>query len=343
MKYQIGDRVIVLHSNEEGEVIDIINDKMVMIEVRGVKFPAYLDQIDFPYYARFTAKKLFPSETAKPKVYIDDVPKERKQPLKDKTIDGVWMKLIPKFITDEFGDESVELFKIFLTNKTDVAYKFLYRQGYFGHTEFELKNEILPFQDFYVHDIEFAGFNDQPFFYFEFELSVPQKGKASWFEREVKWKPKQIYKSVEEMKRKNEPFISQKLFDEFPEKKEENEGLDLSLLTKSGYKVTTLQKANYQPPAPRSVVDLHIEKITDSYRGLSNLEILSIQLKEFEKWYDLAVENYQPSLIVIHGVGKGKLKEEIHELLKGRPEVKSFVNQYHPSFGYGATEILFSY
>lgn len=58
MKYQIGDRIIVLHSNEEGEVIDIINDKMVMIEVRGVKFPAYLDQIDFPYYARFTAKKI---------------------------------------------------------------------------------------------------------------------------------------------------------------------------------------------------------------------------------------------------------------------------------------------
>ena len=40
MKYEIGDKIIVLHSDEEGKVIDIINDKMVMIEVRGVKFPA---------------------------------------------------------------------------------------------------------------------------------------------------------------------------------------------------------------------------------------------------------------------------------------------------------------
>ncbi len=343
MKYQIGDKIIVLHSDEEGEVIDIINDNMVMIEVRGVKFPAYLDQIDFPYYKRFTAKKLFPGVGApKPKIYIDDVPKERKQPLKDRSIDGVWIKLIPKFMTDEFGDESVELFKIYLTNKTDIAYRFLYRQGFFGAAEFELKNEILPFQDFYVHDVEFAGFNDQPFFNFEFELTVPQKGKADWFERELKWKPKQIYKLVEEMKRKNEPFISQKLFDEFPAKKEEATGLDLSALSKSGYKVL-VQKALYQKPSPRSVVDLHIEKIIDDYRGLSNLEILTIQLKEFEKWYDIAVENYQPSLIVIHGVGKGKLKEEIHELLKGRSEVKTFVNQYHPSFGYGATEIFFTY
>ncbi len=56
MKYQVGDDILVLHSNEEGKVIEIINDKMVMIEVRGVKFPAYMDQIDFPYFKRFTEK-----------------------------------------------------------------------------------------------------------------------------------------------------------------------------------------------------------------------------------------------------------------------------------------------
>ncbi|MBL7728959.1 MAG: Smr/MutS family protein, partial [Dinghuibacter sp.] len=48
-----------------------------------------------------------------------------------------------------------------------------------------------------------------------------------------------------------------------------------------------------------------------------------------------------PFLIVVHGMGSGRLKEEIHEILKYRKEVKSFVNQYHPSFGYGSTEILF--
>ncbi|MFZ8278351.1 hypothetical protein ACO1KY_14530, partial [Staphylococcus aureus] len=58
MKYQIGDDILVLHSNEEGKVVEIINDKMVMIEVRGVKFPAYMDQIDFPYFHRFTKKKV---------------------------------------------------------------------------------------------------------------------------------------------------------------------------------------------------------------------------------------------------------------------------------------------
>ncbi|RYG40955.1 MAG: hypothetical protein EOO01_26200 [Chitinophagaceae bacterium] len=54
MKYEIGDKIIVLHSKEEGRVIDIINDQMVMIEVRGVRFPAYMDQIDFPYFTMFS-------------------------------------------------------------------------------------------------------------------------------------------------------------------------------------------------------------------------------------------------------------------------------------------------
>ena len=65
MKFQVGDRVIVLHSNEQGEVIDIISEEMVMVEVRGVKFPAYIDQLDFPYFKQFTEKKLFPKKKEK--------------------------------------------------------------------------------------------------------------------------------------------------------------------------------------------------------------------------------------------------------------------------------------
>jgi hypothetical protein len=84
-------------------------------------------------------------------------------------------------------------------------------------------------------------------------------------------------------------------------------------------------------------------KLIDNWKHLTNAEILSIQLKEFEKWYELAIAHYQSQLIVIHGVGKGKLRDEIHDILRLKREVKSFVNQYHPSFGYGATEIYFQF
>ena len=120
MKYQIGDDILVLLSNEEGKVIEIVNDKMVLIEVRGVKFPAYMDQIDFPYFKRFTEKK---KEALKPvpKIYIDQVPKEKPQPSKLKIADGIWLSLIPKFGIDDFNDEVVELLKVWLVNHTDKA------------------------------------------------------------------------------------------------------------------------------------------------------------------------------------------------------------------------------
>jgi hypothetical protein len=342
MKYQIGDKILVLHSNEEGEVIEILSDKMVMIEVRGVKFPAYMDQIDFPYFKRFTEKKLFPSEPKKPKVYIDQVPKEKIRKNEVKVAEGVWLSLLPKFALDEFNDEIVELFKIFLVNKTDKAYKFTYKQFFFGDPEFELKNEILAFHDFYLHDIPFADFNDNPSFNFEFSLATPDKTKAEYYESSVKVKAKQIFKQVEEMKEKNTPNISYKLFDEYPAPLKE-EKFELTGLAKKGYKIYEAKQIRQHLEPARSVIDLHMEKLSDDWKHMSNGEILTMQLKQFEKWYELAVAHYQPSLIVIHGVGSGRLRDEIHDILKTRKEVKTFINQYDPRFGYGATEIFFQY
>ena len=333
MKFQVGDRVLILHSNEEGEVIDIINNKMVMVDVRGVKFPAYIDQLDFPYFKRFSEKKLFPKK--KEKKYIDDVNKEKNSI--PKIYDGVWITFLPVIDTDEFGDEIVEELKIHLINRTDAAYKFIYKLNYFGKTDFDLKNEILPFQDFYLHDIPFENLNDSPTFEFEFSLLHPQKNKADRYEAFLRLKPKQLFNRIAQIRSKGEATFSHRLFETYPAREVE---VDLEFNHSKAFDASTA-KQHLEPP--RSVVDLHIEKITDSWQGLSNHEIVSLQLRTFEKYYDLAVAHMQPSLTVIHGIGTGRLREEIHEQLKHRKEVKTFVNQYHPAFGYGATEIFFEY
>ncbi len=339
MKYQIGDDIIVLHSNEEGKVVDIINDKMVMIEVRGVKFPAYMDQIDFPYFYRFTQKKK-QTEQKPAKVFVDSLPKEKPKPNTIKVDDGVWLSFIPKFDLDEFNDEVVDVLKIHLVNKTNNGYQFTYTQQFGSVTNFELKTDVLPFHDMYLHDIPFATVNDSPAFYIVFNLLIPDKKKAPHFETSLKLKPKQVFQKIEEMKEKNEPTISYKLFDIYPDK-QYDDTLDISKLTQKGYKVYDAKLVHQHLEPARSVIDLHIEKLTNTWQHLSNFQILGIQLKEFEKWYDLAVAHKQPSLIVIHGVGAGTLRDEIHDILKLKKEVKYFVNQYDNRFGYGATEIFF--
>ena len=343
MKYQIGDEILVLQTNEEGRVEEILDDKMVIVEVRGVRFPIYIDQIDFPYFKRFTEKKIIP-EKKEDKKYIDQIPVEKKPQTREiKAADGVWLSLLPKYSLDEFGDDIVDYFKIYLVNRTNDTLDFYYQQNANDAVQFELKSEALAQKDVYLHDVDFSVLNENPFFFFEFSLAQPNKKKAEYFETELKLRPKQVFKKLEELREKNEPVLSYRLLDVYPDRAREDKKMDLSSLYKAGFKVINNAVVKEKNPPLRSVVDLHIEKIANDYKGLSNYEIVQLQLKEFEKWYETAVAHMQPNLVIIHGVGKGVLRDEIHNLLKTRKEVKYFVNQYHPRFGYGATEIFFQY
>ena len=200
----------------------------------------------------------------------------------------------------------------------------------------------MPQQDFYLHNVAFDDLSDNPRFNFEFSLATPDKKKAPYYEASLKIKAKQLFKKIEEIQLKNEPTFSYLLFDNYPDKVDE-EKVDVSKLGNAGFRLYDAGRIREHLPSARTVVDLHIEKLTDSWKHLTNFEILSLQLKEFEKFYDLAVSHYQPSLTIIHGVGIGKLKDEIHSLLRSKKEVKSFINQYTAAYGYGATEIYFSY
>ena len=338
MKYQVGDKVVILHSNEEGEIIEILNDKMAIVDVKGVKFPVYMDEIDFPYFRRFSSKKMFPAK--KEKKYVDDLRKEKTPP--HKIVDGVWLYFLPVMDIDEFGDDVVEELKVHLINRTYSSYKFYYRLQFFGKSEFELKNQVNSFADFYLHDVPFSDMSDSPVFTFEFSLVQPEKTKAGFYETSVKIKPKQLFEKIEEIKKKGEATFSYRLFEHYPDKPPE-EKREFDSRAAQGIKIYNAKEATKHLPPPRTVVDLHIEKLMEDWHKLSNGEILNVQLKEFEKWYELSVAHRQSHLIVVHGVGSGRLRDEIHDILRLKREVKSFVNQYHPSFGYGATEIYFQY
>jgi hypothetical protein len=348
MKYQVGDEILVLHTQEEGKVLEIINDKMVLIEVKGVKFPAYMDQIDFPYFHRFTKTKLFPAQPKPQKVYIDQV-KAEKHVSKSATQqhDGFWLSLLPVTNIDEYGDEFIELFKVYLLNHTGYTLNFTYEAVFFGKVEFGLKQEILPFNDFYVHDIPMADVSDSPKIDVTLSLKNPEIGLADKVDYTYKFKGKNIIKEFEQMQAKGQSTMKFQIFKSYPEaqlKVPETESVKtIKLFGKEIVQKEVVSARQYinNLPQARAVVDVHIEKITDSWQHLTNGEIIELQMREFEKWYDIAVMQNLHFFIVVHGVGNGVLRNEIHEFLKYKKEVKSFVNQYHPSFGYGATEIKF--
>ena len=267
--------------------------------------------------------------------------KEKPSP-KVKTGDGVLLSFLPVFDKDIFDDDVVEKFKLYLINQNETAYTFSYNCMIGGESDFQLKNTIDPLSDFYLHDVKFEDLSDSPRFDFEFSLKDPDKKKAPYYETSLKLKAKQLFKKIEEIRLKNEPTFTYRLFETYPEKVDEIK-VDLGKLGNAGYRIYNSDHFRQHLEPARSVIDLHIEKLTDSWERLDNFEILIMQLRAFEKFFELAVAHHQPTLTVIHGVGAGKLKEEIHEILRSKKGVKSFVNQYSQLYGYGATEIYFGY
>lgn len=85
-------------------------------------------------------------------------------------------------------------------------------------------------------------------------------------------------------------------------------------------------------------VDLHIEELVENVSGLSNFEMLNIQLERFEKELDAALEKNMKKIIFIHGVGNGRLKQEIISVLKKTRGV-SFQDASYKEYGFGATQV----
>jgi hypothetical protein len=85
-------------------------------------------------------------------------------------------------------------------------------------------------------------------------------------------------------------------------------------------------------------VDLHIEELVDNLRGLSNHQILKIQLDRFEMELDAAIANGLKKITFIHGVGNGRLKQEILAILKNTEGIE-FYDAAYRKYGFGATEV----
>lgn len=85
-------------------------------------------------------------------------------------------------------------------------------------------------------------------------------------------------------------------------------------------------------------VDLHIEELLDSFRGMSNAEILRVQLNHFQRELDDAIARRMKKVTFIHGIGNGVLKNEIRRMLASYDGVKYFDAPYS-RYGFGATEV----
>jgi hypothetical protein len=87
------------------------------------------------------------------------------------------------------------------------------------------------------------------------------------------------------------------------------------------------------------VVDLHIEELINDFSGLTNADMIQIQMKSFAQEMDNAIKNHYKKIVFIHGVGKGRLKDAVRNELENYKGVQ-YRDADYAKYGYGATEVI---
>ncbi|WOD44029.1 Smr/MutS family protein [Hwangdonia lutea] len=89
---------------------------------------------------------------------------------------------------------------------------------------------------------------------------------------------------------------------------------------------------------PTMEIDLHINQLVKSPKGMTNHEMLTLQLNTAQRQLDFAIKNRIQKIVFIHGVGEGVLKMEL-DYLFGRYNNVKFYDANYQKYGLGATEV----
>lgn len=87
------------------------------------------------------------------------------------------------------------------------------------------------------------------------------------------------------------------------------------------------------------VIDLHIHELVDTTAGLSNADMLNLQIDTFRNTMDENIKQYGQKIIFIHGKGDGVLRNAISKELNHRYKGHDVQDASFAEYGYGATQV----
>ncbi len=310
----IGDKVRMLHGNEEG-IIRKISGSRVEIEIEdGFLIPALKNEIVVIH----SSEKTFFDDSSEPELTENQNSSSSPDLLP-------FFALIPQNDNELIANLINPSGKSFLIRVN--AEKDGLQKTIFANTL--PSNQWAQLDRFRLKEI-----SDWPILHF-ICLPIsnnPSKQEPS-FDSFLRFKPKNFSRASEKL-----PLIEQKgySFELFRKEKE----LDISSLNRDLN--DTIEPLTSPTPKPLSRVDLHIEELIDNHDGMSNSEILRTQLEVFEKNLNQAISSGMDEITFVHGIGNGVLRKEIQKRLSEIKNIKYFKDTQKDRWGYGATLVRIS-
>ncbi|MBA4853349.1 DUF2027 domain-containing protein [Emticicia sp. BO119] len=330
----IGDKVRLIHSKEEGIITRFLKDNVVEVEIEaGFKLPVLRRELAV---VSTNEKQFFkPVQPAS----NTEIAKQKEFKPTIKADKGIFLAFLP------INDKSVA---IYLVNNSDWHLPFSLTLNN-GRIHVGLLGGVLRGKSTQKSNLEldikemeeWGSFSFQALYYtdgpFDERISLSKKMRvrtSSWVDH--KKKAPLLDK---------EAYLYQLDSDEVeqavakPKEQEKKLVIDVNKL-KEGMmeqKQSEVLPKNYEKPT--QLVDLHIEELTKNHRLMGNAEMLELQINTFMNKFEQAIASGMDEITFIHGVGNGVLRQEIQKRLSGHKNVAWFEDAQKEKFGYGATRV----
>lgn len=314
----VGDRVRLLHGNEEGIITKISAGGRVEIEIEdGFRIPALKNEV-----VVISAAEAQHFGGEKPEAISQIGSKPQKTDSNEKS---VFLAYIP------LNDKELS---IYLCNNADRDYLVIASELY-GENRQTILAEMLPAKNSKkIGEKSIQQFEEWPPLLIQF-FPIHKKIEKTQpsFERKLKFKASAFFKSKGTAPVLNKSGYVFKM-------SESTKEIDIQQLNEELNEHAVTPKQEFKKP-PKEV-DLHIEKLTNDHPFMSNSEMLRLQMETFEKNLNYAIASGMDEITFIHGIGNGVLRKEIHKYLSQLENIKYFQDTQKSRFGYGATLVRIS-
>jgi len=339
MLVSICTKVQLRHSGETGTVIAMHENSMVTVQLHNddLEIPAFTDDL-IPI-----TKQQGKTAPAPP-----TPPSSTQAPIKGgaSTDTGVSLAFDPTLR----ADATAEKYDCLLLNDTRYPILADYQRTVNGRQVAKKHLHLDPFTGMSIDSFPFDALNEGIRVQLDIRPMLTD-GTGPRHHKEIRLKPKAFFKNVAEAPILGRPVHLYMLFPSLATKREDSTAKNednLRNYTKEQIRPKRV-RSNVRPYRLHEVeefarfepeLDLHIEKLVKNAAELNPKEILQEQMTHFERYLDQAIRLGVERVFIIHGLGKGKLRQSIQARLRRRNDIREFRNEYHPRYGYGATEVI---
>ena len=343
----VGTKVSFKNTKDEGIVTGFLDTGMVRIKLldSGMEIPAFVDDLIRLSDPVVTAKaKIVPAKKDKP-ILAPATESQTTEP-KKYTLTNTGLHLV--FIPDGYQLNEISRYGIYLVNDTPDNLSFSIACHLKDKLHFKRNARLNSGMIFHLGALDFTQLNDTPCFSSEI-WQLTGKGSSGKTTCTLKLKPRSFFKNQTQVPFLDTTGYAFPIIEIKPPNTLKKQGENLRDYTKkhipegksfNTHRYTGSLKEFQHIASFPTEIDLHIEKLVVDSKKIGKKSVLQIQLQHFEAYLDKAIQLGIERVFIIHGLGEGKLRDAIAERLSRYRGVKTFKNEFHPRYGFGATEVI---